>query len=468
LKDIDGRYNFEQFHLKIKFQCTPEEYNKITKYKDGLVYLFSDIAKIEDGEYIQVSVRGREFMFNRKEVSRIFLIDVDLTYLMALDSMGTILNHEPEAKRESYDCGQMKIATDLVILSQMVESNVGQKVLIVGSASDGYGGGRSYELLDTMFENSEFHLYDPNEINNEFVTDNKNKYVRHARPFVYESSEVKKYDLIQDDAYVTYDGNRDRIDKEGLLLNHKNFSCKILPKDKYYYGLRGYVMQQVGKTAVREKRLYSKPPGRIKDPDLRFGHCPFCLELRKYVLRGKYKQKFFDVWAKMHPPSLFCQENIINKVVGGVRSTSIGDMFIECAVPESFCFEFDQVPGCRVVNVLDKSVMYQFTNLSKVPPEMRGVYQFCVYEKESRSFLSSVDLKSVAPQRDAGDIVLQDIEFVLCKDTDKCVRFDCFHDPSITPKVNENILRQAYNFYERVIIEVGGVNYISVPRITLF
>jgi len=319
-------------------------------------------------------------------------------------------------------------------------------------------------LLDTMFSNSEFHLYDPNEVNHSYLTQRGNKYVHKSQRFDYKSVDIKVYDLIQDDAYVTHERNRERLDEGRFLLNHKNFSCKSLNKDKVYFSSVGYTMKQVGLTPSREKRCYSKVILRTKDPDLRFKSCQFCLELRKYVPRGKYGDDFFEAWGKIHPSHMYCYEQKNAMIVGGCKKTSIGDVYLECSVPESLCFSYDIVPGCQVVNSMVKDLWYQFSTLDRIPPEMRDGGKFAVYDPQIDCYYCSHDMQVPVPQIDSGQIEL--FGFFFSRSSEKYDEFDCYKNYRLRPIVNPDILRNSILYYEAVFMRCNGTLFKSRPRMS--
>jgi len=154
--ETGSKFQFEQDILGIKFQFKEKDYEKLVKYKDGIIYFFSNIDKVEKVDSVIISVGLMEFLFDRKEVSRFALMDCDLDYLRVLDVVGTVRVNEKEARPESADNGQMKIAVDAVKACQMLAGTNAKKILVVGSSSEGYGGGRTYRLMDTMFSKSEF------------------------------------------------------------------------------------------------------------------------------------------------------------------------------------------------------------------------------------------------------------------------------------------------------------------------
>jgi len=463
--ETGSKFQFEQDILGIKFQFKEKDYEKLVKYKDGIIYFFSNIDKVEKIDSVIISVGLMEFLFDRKEVSRFALMDCDLDYLRVLDVVGTVRVNEKEARPESADNGQMKIAVDAVKACQMLAGTNAKKILVVGSSSEGYGGGRTYRLMDTMFSKSEFFLYDPYEVNSDYVTENGNSFHRRAKCFDYASKEIMGYDLVLDDAYVNPENNRYALDPEMNLLKHPAFSCKCFRSDKRFF-VGCNVVKQVGKTFSNERRAMSRVIERVVNKDMRFGTCQFCLELTQYVDRDKYDQKFFDVWFKMHPPHYPCSKKDDGKVYGGDVSTEAGDMFVEYEVPPTYCLDYDPIINCQSVNVLDKQLgWYQFSSVERIPMDFRSEGNYCVYVESANCYLTSKKLGTLFPQRES-ECMKQYMGLFFEPYRGAYVKDDKFHNPDLECVYCDDItLYGKYNFYASVVIHIDSCLFRSLHKI---
>lgn len=303
---------FEETVLGIKFFLSKEEYNKML-HSDifDSRYMYSTIA------YERISKDMVRFRVYDVQVdvhmSSVLSVISPLTYSQqqTIRSVGVVQEAVRVPFRETISAGQMKIGVDLVRLMQLLDRTDRIHVLVVGSASEAAGGSRSYPLLDSMFTNSIFSLYDPYESNVEYKTDRGNVYKRYAEKFVYDK--LDKYDVVQDDAFVSFHSNRMRIDPGMILSSARVFSAKMLQGDEAYFTAIGkirrkevVVIRQVGKTETLERRAMSGVNLKVKKQDDRFGNCPFCLEMQSFV-KFRYEDKFFETWARCHDVNIRCE-----------------------------------------------------------------------------------------------------------------------------------------------------------------
>jgi len=288
-------------------------------------FLYSDLEYKVLGTSLEYEVFGEKYLVSPKG-SAIFQCMIPVEKQVQLNILGLVQHSVPYPMREVVSDGQMKIFTDLFKLVQGGEDR-NQRVLIVGSASQSTGGSKSYDLLQYMFQDSVFELYDPHDSNDCYESARGNRYMRYASVFKY-TADIVKYDYVQDDAFIRFDGNRDKIDPEKHLFRARRFSCKRLDGDADYfktmkcevsgpthccYGCKEgvgcvkskfdskacYGYRQVGRVATSEVRVMSHVPVLGLYQDKRFGTCAFCREMFFYCNK-KYPDEFFSALASIH------------------------------------------------------------------------------------------------------------------------------------------------------------------------
>jgi len=465
-KNNTSLFFFEEYALDITFSLTEQQYDLITNIQWGLQYLFSSKSYVRRGDFYVFSVEGNDYVVNPRDASKLNYSDnVNVSMVKALHSMGTLSIGETIPFREVADCGQMKIATDLVILAQGMESNANVKVAIIGSASEEYGSGSSYALLDVMFKSSEFHLYDPHESNCEYVTNNKNRYSRRARPYDYIKEDPGYYDIIQDDAYVNERPNRLTIDPKKKLFTAKVVSCKILKSDgSYIKGEKFKSFRQVGKTPSLEKRFYNFRLLRLSNHERRFGDCPFCREVSWYVPNGKYGQEFFSLWFSLHPLKYKCHPKEKFVISGGHYKVGEDEYFIEAHIPMSYCLSNDIIPGSEVSFVMDKELgWYQFSSFSKVPDVLKdGLY--AVYDERANVYYTSQKIGTLSFQVSSSyDYEENGIRYL--RYNGRYDAFDNFKNFLLCPFIDNSDTSPYFNYYSRIVIRRDSELFISIVKV---
>jgi len=297
--------------------------------------------------------------------------------------------------RESVDDGQMKICVDLFKLVQVMGSTYNQKVLIVGSASQATGGSKSYELLQYMFKDSEFHLYDPHDVNDSYRAKNGNVYFRNASVYVY-SPEVAKFNVVQDDAFVSHSKNRQHIDPKQYLFMVPYYSCKKLECDHEYFK-HSLSLRQVGATVTSEERAMSHVPMIGNVEEVRFGTCSFCREMR-YYCRHSYSDDFFKSLARMHNVGTRCaiKDFYVSPSCDGNVLYKGKMMFEKTSIQNGVSLAYDPVLDYPLVMNFDVSSgrTYVFSSLDNIQYFMYSA-KVAVYDSESLKYYTNYNDDSI-------------------------------------------------------------------------
>lgn len=294
---------FEESANNIQFYLQRSDYENLLRSTEPVKrFLFSSMDYQLRGGYFEY-----ELFSGKIEVSPVC---VDFSWSSApqtvknfLSGLGVVQDTVIYPAREIATDGQLKIATDLYKLSQTLESQENVSILIVGSAAQSMGGGKSYDLLQYMFKNTVVDMYDPHETNDSYVGRNNVSYYRHAEAYQFDAGMLSR-DLIQCDAFITADKNMEHLDPDKWLLKARNFSCKKLQGDeRYFKGMHG--TRQVGRVGTVEERVYKVQPRLGVVRDTRFGSCSFCREMY-YYSKYTYHDDFFSALALLHSPSTRC------------------------------------------------------------------------------------------------------------------------------------------------------------------
>jgi hypothetical protein len=466
-KDAKCLYEFEQQYLGIEFYIDRDQYMSISNLKWGAQYLFSSLSYEKCVTFYKYKVDGEVIMVNQKDASLLNYHDCDEQMAHCLVKNGIVAEDDVRPFRERIDNGQMKICCDLILMSQMIDRVDNVKLLVVGSASEAYGSGRSYYLLDYMFRDSIFDLYDPFEIEGSYRTDNGNVYNRHAQVFDYSTQNVKQYDLVQDDAFVSFEKNRFRIDPLQKMFDAGNFACKWLKGDEDYFRKRvAYGTRQVGKTSSKERRAYSKTLQVVNEPERKFGHCDFCRELTRFVPRGKYDEHFFKKWFSMHKPGSTCSKEVrMSYPQNGHKKVGDGMFFIEKYLPPAYCLSYDIVERADLTHTVDPQLgCYVFSSLGYVSEELREKGKYAIYDRLADVYYCSWLIGTIAQQISVEfDMIEAGIKYreVVVVSADV---FDGYLDMNKTPKIVFEDVRPAFNYYKHVFIERRNRWYMSLPK----
>jgi len=186
--------------------------------------------------------------------------------------------------RESYDDGQLKIMTDVILaLDDVACKKVDKRyqILVIGSSHPGFpASGKSYEVISKILPNSDVYLYDPANVNYELEIGITKYYYISGK---YGYKDIKKYDIVLDDAWVEGTLHVDR-DPEFLALSVANYSVKKFPYEDFP---SGNVYYQLFGTKGYEQRSVSRVITYNYKPISGLGKCAACDELR-YLMRGSY------------------------------------------------------------------------------------------------------------------------------------------------------------------------------------
>jgi len=194
--------------------------------------------------------------------------------------------------------GQMKILTDVIEMVQDINFEDGDKILVLGSASEGgVCSGRSYNIISHMVDKKiEVELYDPCDVTMEYQIGTV--FYRHfKKKYVYDGSE-SRYKLLFDDVW---DKGKHRIwDRRNNYAKAQFYSIKWFPfYDESLRVKKSRIKMQRYFTKGCEQRLVSHMPEiRYRSED-RLGSCRKCHWL-KFVLHNEYGIEFYDYVLKMH------------------------------------------------------------------------------------------------------------------------------------------------------------------------
>lgn len=200
-------------------------------------------------------------------------------------------------KYNQQDEGQLKIATDLILMVDSIDWKPYDKILVIGSSSEDGKNSVSYDILKTMVTVPiQVDMYDPYEVNMTYEEDAVT-FNRIKGKFQYQEEKIKEYKLVMDDAY-NFDrigSNRKSLDKDDVVRKSINYSIKILPGDD----IKGTIYTQKFKTKSNEKREVTRSLAVSFREELRLCGCNACLEL-KWSLKRVYNDEFYEMYLDIH------------------------------------------------------------------------------------------------------------------------------------------------------------------------
>jgi len=407
---------YEQDVLVCVFYLSLSQYQSVLDSDNPSVrFLYSSLSYTVVGGMLEYVVFGEKYLVNPKG-SSVLTTCISVDKQAFLNQLGIVQKSVSYSLRECVSDGQMKIFVDLFKLAQM--GGTDQKaILIVGSSSQSTGGSKSYDLLQWMFTNSHFYLYDPNESNDYYAGAQGNYYHRYASVFTY-SMDIVNYDYVQDDAFVSFEKNRQKIDPEGYLMHAKIYSCKCLDDDSVYfarikgrkissaavccdgcaangacdrrdnYKVEMYGHRQVGKVATYETRVMSQVPKVGKRFDRRFGTCAFCREMY-YYSKHLYPDDFYRMLAMIHSIGSRCalKQRWDQPRLDGNVDYYGRKMHVLNEVENGVCLPYDRVLDYPVQNnfSLTNGKTYVFSHVDKVQFYMYSV-KIAIYDEKINKF----------------------------------------------------------------------------------
>jgi len=408
---------FEEKALDIRFFMTKDEYNMMLKVDvhNGR-FMYSNLAyESLDVGAVRYNVYGTSIEVLMRNV---LSISDKLGYVeqQRLRSLGILQEAVQVPMREVLSSGQMKIGVDLLRVAERNAQWNAQKILIIGSTSESMGGSKSYSMLDEMYTNSLIYLYDPFEENFSYQTTRGNTIQRIGAKYEY-GPDIVNYDVIQDDAFVSFESNRRKIDPDLWLAYAKCFSVKRLQGDDQYFDelnrKRGkhdlVTVQQVGKTDTHERRVMTGIDYVNRYPDVRYGSCSFCKELKQFIHR-KHTDKMIEVWAMNHDVHIHCtlrrryqipQSNGILEVSGRMVNVAL-----EVDYPVSL--PYDVVMDNKVVMNFDmlSTHTYVFSSFSNIMS-----YMYAAKVAVFKDNLYYVNFEPPVPRQVGGDYMCYGIKF---------------------------------------------------------
>jgi len=155
-----------------------------------------------------------------------------------------------------------------------------KKILVIGSSSKGVVSGLAYDVISSMFTNSEFHLYDSHSINASYEMDT-NKFF-HNRGYFVAFHTIKNYDLVLDDSW-TEEYRISNHPEHNHVYDAKNYSIKKFPDERK---ISNNIYNQVFITKKHEQRAVSRD---VKNYDYKYypiGKCAACIELKYLLAKG--------------------------------------------------------------------------------------------------------------------------------------------------------------------------------------
>jgi len=351
-----------------------------------------------------------------------------------------------------------------------------------------------------MFSQSVFELYDPHDSNDCYVAVNGNKYVRHAAAFDY-TSDVVKYDAVQDDAFVTFHGNREKIDPGHYLFMARRFSCKRLDEDDAYFKvMRGNVSselfccdgcrdkgtcykdrfayfaakgyRQVGKVATSEQRVMSHLPtiGQIRDK--RFGTCNFCREMFFYC-QNDYPEGFFNNLASIHSIGSRCsiKSRYVSPKSDGNVEIQGRKMHVVREILDPVCLPYDQVLDLPLTTnfVCTSKRTYVFSSFENIQYYMYTA-RVAVYDKSSNIYYVNY-LDTDFCQSDVYDMLVNGVRFKLVQEFKRGIRdFKLFSGrleglpivTSVNVGKSFSLFLDIARYYGSFYLELGDEKYVLV------
>jgi len=418
----DDFMKYEQDVLVCVFYLSLSQYQSVLDSDNPSIrFLYSSMPYTVVAGMLEYVVFGEKYLVNPKGTS-VLTTCISVDKQAFLNQLGIVQKSVSYSLRECVSDGQMKIFVDLFKLSQMGGTDQ-KSILIVGSSSQSTGGSKSYDLLQWMFTNSCFYLYDPNESNDYYAAAQGNYYYRYASVYEY-SMDIVNYDYVQDDAFVSFEKNREKIDPEGYLMHAKIFSCKCLDDDSVYFAkVKGkkvaspmvccdgcaaqgvcdrrnnfkvemYGHKQVGKVATYETRVMSQIPKVGKRFDRRFGTCAFCREMY-YYSKHLYPDDFFRMLSMIHSVGSRC--SLKQKWDQPRRDGNVDycgrKMHVMKEIDNGVCLPYDRVLDYPVQNnfSLTNGKTYVFSHVDKVQYYMYSV-RIAVYDEvQNRYYVNFVD-----------------------------------------------------------------------------
>jgi len=244
--------------------------------------------------------------------------------------------------------GQFKIATDFVLtVADAIREgdNKEWKILVIGSSSpDGVASGKAYDILPALVKRARVTLVDPYEIPLNYKIGGV-IYMGEQRMYNYSElgDDVKKYDIILNDAWVQSQYYSVDWDKDGVIMQVKNYSIKNFDFEEKVYG-NCYRQRFVTKG---ERRAVSRNIRRIGYWDSKeLGRCPGCSELR-YRCPIRLSDEVCRIFMRMHARD--CRDKRKEEVV----VKEIEWVEIERIKREDYdkysTFDFDRIDGCQLI-----------------------------------------------------------------------------------------------------------------------
>jgi len=499
LKSGDFR-KFEETALQCVFYLDRAQYEMVMDSDSpSSRFLYSSLIYKVCGSYLEYEVFGEKYLVSPKGCT-LFTTLIPAEKQIQLNLLGIAQKSVPYSLREIISDGQMKIFVDLFKLVQDMDM-VNQRILVVGSAAQSTGGSKSYDLLQWMFKDSRFDLYDPHDQNDAYVAANGNKYFRFAQAYTYGPG-IVNFDAVQDDAFISFVGNRDKIDPDRFLFRARRFSCKRLDGDGKYFGAMKcnsiipsaccfgcqsgemcyidkfhpqakYGVAQVGRVATHEMRVMSHVGTLGTCRDFRFGTCAFCREMF-YYCKKKYPDEFFRALAGIHASGSRCslKGNFVAPKSDGNVNVKGRKFHVVNDVHDPVCMAYDPVLEYPTVTtfVASSKRTYVFSDVDNVQFYMFSA-RIAIYDSNLGKYYVNY-LDEFICQSDDYDEVINGVRFRVIKDMPKGVRnFVLFKGsvdgyPIITRPVFEkgaySLFLDVARYYGSFYLELGDKKYALV------
>jgi len=353
-----------------------------------------------------------------------------------------------------------------------------------------------------MIKDSVIELWDPYEIPGEYVSQNNNRFKRFQQKYTY-TQNVSEFDVVQDDAFVSMENNREKIDPHRFLFFAKNFSCKKLSEDRAYFeGMthtelpciccfscsmgescdrkkyhprvtRGY--DQVGRVSSTEVRVMNNKPTIGNIFDNRFGNCAFCREMYFYG-KHKYSESFFNSLANMHSAMSYCSIKSRVKVAlfdgniefQGRRWHYVNNLLNPVCMPYNVLEEFESVTNFS----LTSNKTYVFSHVRYIPAYMYAA-KIAIKDPDRGGYFVNYLTYPEEVEFDTCDLQVNGVRFVevdkrISEETDEFK--DSFNPSLTTPLVHYSLIlvkAKSYllditRYYSRIYLEKDGKRFFSL------
>jgi len=196
--------------------------------------------------------------------------------------------------------GQMKILTDVIETLQDINFEDGDKILVLGSASEeGVCAGMSYKILSYMTDKEvEVDLYDPQDVDMTYKIGTVT-YNHYRKPYYFsDKGNDKDYKLLFDDVWIQ--GEVRSWDQGNYYSQFPFYSIKWFPFSPDRCRVENSIIKkQRYFTPGGESRLVTHVPQILYRREDKLGKCLKCTWL-KYILWKDYPIEFYDYIMKMH------------------------------------------------------------------------------------------------------------------------------------------------------------------------